>query len=274
MNLQKQRLDVINLISKKVVSWSDRPAPKSDLALDTLVRFIYGMPSKPESDPPFGFLTNTNLETDGIKTQSEDADTPLKRILKRLAHLDIRLTKPTFGFNSYVVGIEGMNLDWTPNADRIDEYNDLICIVDVDYTGLVSLGRAYKGTTEAGKYYTDHPLNPQGAAHVKLDCFHKDIWVLGTHRNQPNCLVQIGGEITITRDLDRDGTRKGDSNEVSGYFGINFHSAFDDQGTIDRWSAGCCVVPKIKEKDAMVNHLKKATNKKISYILLDGSILM
>lgn len=266
MSLQKQRIEVINLISKKVLSWGDRPAPKSDAALDSLVRFIYGLPPVSSENTIYSFIT--------LPVQLEETNTPVQRVLKRLDTLGIRLAKPSVhGFNTYVLGIEGFGQDWKSNCDRIDEYNDLVCTIDVNQEGVVTLSKAYRGTTEAGKYYTDNPLNKQGAAHVKIDFLHKDVWVLGKHNNQFNCLVQTGGEMTITRDLNRDGTRKGDSPEMSGFYGINLHSAMDNLGSIGKWSAGCCVIPAVREKDALVDHVKKAVNKKISYILLDGSKL-
>ncbi len=267
MSLQKQRIEVLNLISKKVLSWGDQPAPKSDAALDALVRTIYGLPPQSSSTATYSFITPS--------TPQSEIDTPVQRVLKRLDVLGIRLAKPICQncFHTYVLGIEGLGQDWKSNCDRIDEYNDLVCTIDVNQDGVVTLSKAYRGTTEAGKYYTDNPLNAQGAAHVKLDFMHKDIWVLGKHNNQFNCLVQTGGEITITRDLNRDGTRLGDSPSMSGYYGINLHSAMDNLGSIGKWSAGCCVIPKVSEKDALVNHIQKAVNKKISYILLDGSKL-
>jgi hypothetical protein len=266
MTLQKQRLEAINMLSAKVISWKDIPAPKSDIALDELIRYIYKLPPATLNELPYSFLTGTQTSS------TNDSNSPLKRVLNRLDALDIKLKKPAErGYNCYVLGIEGIGLNWKSNADMIDEYNDLITTLDVTHEGKVSMSTCYRGTTEAGKYYTQNPLNKDGAAHVKIDFMHSDIWMLGKHNNQQNCLIQIGGAITITRDLNRDGTRAGDSGDMAGYYGINLHSAMDNVGSIGKFSAGCTVIPRVKEKDTLVNHFKKAVNKKVSYILLDGS---
>ena len=59
------------------------------------------------------------------------------------------------------------------------------------------------------------------------------------HRNNHEALVQTGGEVTVCRDLNKDGQRAGDKRET-GDFGINQHWGYDQQ-EVDKASAGCLV---------------------------------
>lgn len=274
MDLQDKREIASKLLADRIKAWGSQPAPKSDRAVDDLLRFIYDEQPNLSDYAPYAILDKLVAPQAESQPSVQTPLTPAQRVIKRLVQLDIKLNRPVElnAYNSYVLGIEGMNLDWTKNADRLDEYNDIIMSIDVHGNGEVTLSRAYLGTTESGKYYTFNPLNKDGAAHIKLDFMHRDIWQLGTHKQQENCLVQTGGAITISRDLNRDGTRGGNSDEFSGFFGINLHTSSEGaQASIGRWSAGCTVIPSRTEKDSLVNHLKKAANNKFSYILLDGS---
>lgn len=271
MQIQDKREIACKLLVDRIKAWGSQPAPKSDRAVDDLLRFIYDELPNLSDAPSYDILDKLIAPVASAPPKVPTPLDPLQRIIKRLVELDIKVTRPAQGFNSYVLGIEGMSPNWIKNSDRLDEYNDLLMTLDCYSDGSIKLSPAYVGTTEAGKYYTVNPLNKDGAAHIKLDFLHKDIWELGTHKNQPNCLVQTGGAITISRDLDQDGTRHGDSAEFSGFFGINLHSADGMRDSIGRWSAGCSVIPIVTQKDSLVNHIKQAANKKVSYILLDGS---
>jgi hypothetical protein len=271
-NLFEQRTLAAKLITERLRLWGSQPAPKSDRAVDDLIRFIYDEQPNLNNSPSYSILDYL-VKPDVKSVSTPQILDPIQRVTKRLMELGIKLSRPTepSTFYTYVLGIEGMNLNWIKNADRLDEYNDLIMTIDAYSDNSIKLSPSFIGTTEAGKYYTDHPLNSQGAAHIKIDFLHKDIWQLGRHKDQDNCLIQIGNEITITRDLNRDGSRIGDSEETSGYFGINLHTADGKTESINRWSAGCTVIPSRTDKDRLVNHVKQAANTKISYILLDGS---
>ena len=59
------------------------------------------------------------------------------------------------------------------------------------------------------------------------------------HRNNHEALVQTGGEVTVCRDLNKDGQRTGDKRQT-GEFGINQHWGYD-LPEVDKASAGCLV---------------------------------
>ena len=98
-------------------------------------------------------------------------------------------------------------------------------------------------TTDPGNYWREHPMNPKGTAQVKPG-YYPRLWRLGLHRGRYEALVQCG-DCTVYRDHDRD-TRLDGRVEDRGVFGINLHRAadrLDVPDSVDRWSAGCQVVP-------------------------------
>ena len=204
-----------------------------------------------------------------------------KKILKRILDLGIKLQKPPEGYRAYVVGIEGCNTDLTTNDDQLDAWNDAIGVLMVYDEGPVRLFGLFPGTTEPGKYYTQNVMNKEGSARVVTDRLHKDIWQVGTHIRQPNCLVQTGAPIAVVRDSNRDGKRGSNEKIREGFYGINFHHAQDRYNpySIGKWSAGCCVIPKTESHQSCMGIVKRSydygRNKaaKFSYILLDGSKL-
>ena len=82
-----------------------------------------------------------------------------------------------------------------------------------------------------------NPTNPRGAARIEFGQY--DAWQVGMHRGNHEALVQTGGEVTVCRDLNKDGVRTGDKRDT-GSFGINQHWGYD-LPEVDRASAGCLV---------------------------------
>ena len=203
------------------------------------------------------------------------AEHPITRkVLNRILALGFKLEKG----KAYIVGIEGVDTDLKPNKDLLDAWNDAAGALYVQHDGIVRLIGPFKCTTEPGRYYTVNPMNSKGGARVLLDSYNKDVWMRGTHIREPNCLIQTGAPITVSRDKDRDGKR--DANEYldRGWHGINAHSTGRDNWsphTIGRWSAGCLCYLKVSDKNRVMAYLNRVARNqsKFTYILLDGSKL-
>ena len=118
-----------------------------------------------------------------------------------------------------IVYVEGMNSDGTPNADEANKWNDLRLLIRFE-GGAPKIVGEWAATTEPGRYYTDHPVNPLGAARIEFGQYKA--WQVGIHHESHEALVQTGGEVTVCRDLNKDGQRTGDKRQT-GEFGINQH---------------------------------------------------
>lgn len=130
-----------------------------------------------------------------------------------------------------IIYVEGVNADGTPNADRMNEWNDRRLVLNHN---LEIVGN-WAATTEPGWKYTVKPLNPKGAFRIAFGQYKA--WKVGTHKDH-EALVQVA-PVKGHRDRDKNGFRTGDP-VVTGTFGINQHWG-GDALKVDAWSAGCLV---------------------------------
>ena len=171
-----------------------------------------------------------------------------------------------------IIYIEGVNPDtFALNSDTENYWNDTRNLILEDGTVVMSA----QATTEPGTYYTDNPLNPKGAARIAFG-HYKEAWAFGMHKKQ-KALVQVG-EITVHRDLNKDGVRTGDKT-YTGLFEINQHTTGDSPyasipDLVGRWSAGCLVgkVPKT-HYEIFLPTLRQFGYPVWDTTVLDGSLL-
>ena len=110
--------------------------------------------------------------------------------------------------------------------DRLGIYDDLFVLL---------IGKAvtkWRGSTDPGQYYIDHPMTPRGCAQLR-EGIH--LFRPGLHRGHA-AFVQAE-DFHVNR-LDRHG--KVESVDF-GEFGINLHSGGPGE-EVDRYSAGCQIV--------------------------------
>ena len=141
-----------------------------------------------------------------------------------------------------IVYVEGADGNGNPNADRRNEFNDRRTVIAIE-NGRPVLKLNVVGSTEPGDHFINNPMNPLGAARIAFGQYKA--WRVGTHNaskpSKHEALIQVG-EITVHRDLNKDGKRTGDRLDVGAAFFINQHSGFDAPvGNIGRSSAGCLV---------------------------------
>jgi hypothetical protein len=139
-----------------------------------------------------------------------------------------------------IVYVEGLNEDGTVNDDAADKWNDLRVVIGFEGDKPVILGK-WRATTEPGRYYTDNPVNPKGAARIEFGQYQA--WRVGMHRGDHEALVQRG-KVTVCRDLNKDMIRTGDARDIGDNFGINQHgpSGTDEApDNVGKFSAGCLV---------------------------------
>jgi hypothetical protein len=135
-----------------------------------------------------------------------------------------------------IVYVEGMNPDGTANANEANKWNDLRLLIRFDGGEPRIIGK-WAATTEPGQYWTQNPVSALGAARIEFGQYRA--WQVGMHRNDQEALVQTGGEVTVCRDLNKDGQRTGDKRET-GEFNIDQHWGYD-LPEVHRASAGSLV---------------------------------
>lgn len=140
-----------------------------------------------------------------------------------------------------IVYVEGIDLDGTPNGNASNKFNDARILIALDTTGRPSI-TSWVATCEPGKFYTENPLDPAGAARIALGQYKA--WAVGIHKegapSAHEALLQVA-KITVCRDANKDYQREHDA-QVFGMYGINQHWGYDlPQDDIGEASAGCLV---------------------------------
>lgn len=140
-----------------------------------------------------------------------------------------------------IVYLEGAGTDGVPNDNKPNQFNDVRTVITVQDGKPVIVGK-WDGTTEPGKFYTQNPMNPKGAARIALDQFKA--WVVGTHgagAGAHEALVQHG-TIRVFRDINKDYKRDGDAVDTGSSFAVDQHWGYDLPSLdIANASAGCLV---------------------------------
>lgn len=136
-----------------------------------------------------------------------------------------------------IVYVEGMDVDGTRNGNEPNQFNDIRTVIRFSHAGIPILAGCWEATTEPGRYWTEHPMDPGGAFRIKFGQYKA--WSVGTHHTH-EALVQVA-PITGYRDKNRDAKRGGDQ-EVTGLFGVNQHWGYDfPRADLKNSSAGCLV---------------------------------
>ena len=130
-------------------------------------------------------------------------------------------------------------------------------------------------TTDPGKYWLMHPMNPKGTA-VLVPGQYRGTWQLGKHQGKYEALVQRK-PVKVYRDNSKDEVI--DYNNIvtlvdEGYFGINIHRSnpYDQSYEINKWSAGCQVFKKVDDFNAFMDLCRdsaKVYGPKFTYTLID-----
>lgn len=132
----------------------------------------------------------------------------------------------------------------------------------------------FKCTTDPGTFWLKNPQNSQGTA-ILNEGQYVDVYGIRKHRGQYNALCQSWGNVSVTRDYDRDAILDFYNGRVAkGSFGINIHHASSNGSTlyVDKYSAGCQVFKNIKDFNFFMQlcYLHRSIHgNKFTYTLVD-----
>jgi peptidoglycan hydrolase-like protein with peptidoglycan-binding domain len=108
-----------------------------------------------------------------------------------------------------IVYLEGVDPDGNLNENRPNEFSDTRLVFWLDSEGKL-VWKAWQATTEPGDFFTQHPMNPAGAARIAFGQY--SAWAVGWHlfgrASQHEALVQAA-PVSIYRDANKDNKREG-----------------------------------------------------------------
>lgn len=148
-------------------------------------------------------------------------------------------------------------------ADAPDQFDDTLYLITPD-----SFLR-YPCTTNPGVYWLKNWFNPKGCAVLKPGQYI-DSWAIGKHRGLYEALVQCK-PVTIYFDTNKDAKSDESGEQSTGLFGINIHRASDNWASkvVDKWSAGCQVLPNPANFTELMALCKLSGKQKFTYTLLN-----
>jgi len=155
-----------------------------------------------------------------------------------------------------IVYVEGVDGDGRENADEFNFWNDRRLVFRIDDAGNPVVMINVAATTEPGKYYTQNPMNPAGAARIAFGQYKAH--GIGLHNGQHPALVQRG-KIRVHRDINRDGKRSpNDPISIGSAFGLNQHTTRPGQPPqlVGKYSAGCLVGQSYSEHMAFMELIR------------------
>lgn len=168
----------------------------------------------------------------------------------------------------YIEGVDPVEENFRVNKDILDYWDDTRNLIRNDGEILMSA----VCTTEPGRYYTNNPMSPDGAARIAFGQY-LDAWGFGIHgTSYPHrALVQIA-PVKFYRDLNKDGYRTGDRLFYD-TIGMNQHTTSNAPETIEYWSAGCLVGRYPTTHAKFLSILESTGRKTFHTTVLDGEEL-
>lgn len=168
-----------------------------------------------------------------------------------------------FKDNLNLVGIRRMN-------GVVNTFDDLLLCIQWD--GKDFQFTKSKCTTEPGQYWLDNPMEKEGAA-ILVPGQYLDCWKLGLHQGKYKALVQAR-RVKVYRDGNRDKVfDEHPETAQDGIFGINIHRASPagESVQVDKWSAGCQVLAKNTDFDALILSAEATKKEFFTYSLIRES---
>lgn len=157
-------------------------------------------------------------------------------------------------------GLESLNLIAERSPGNMpDAFDDLFHAVMMTNAGW--LHRIYACTTDPGAYWLRNPGRVDGTAIIAPGQY-RGAYREGLHKGRYPALVQCG-PVDVFRDRSQDGTPDATGPRYTGLYGVNIHRANADRTStvVDKWSAGCIVLPDRRDHDELLTLYRRSATR-------------
>ncbi len=154
-------------------------------------------------------------------------------------------------YNVNIIGIRNPNLV----ANSFDD--TMICAYKITDQWVL---KEWQITTDAGKYWLQHPMNSKGCA-LLVPNQYRGVYKIDKHLGKYYALCQRNGEVEVYRDDNKDQILDfDDATKQWGMFGINIHRSnpYNESKKVEKWSAGCQVFKKVDDFNEFMTICNKA----------------
>jgi hypothetical protein len=174
------------------------------------------------------------------------------------------------GYDVNIVGVRNSST----GKKVTNVFDDLITISFKDEAGVWQYYE-WANTTEPGKKGVQQYHNPKGVARL-VPGQYRGVWSIDKHQGKYEALCQRLGNVTVYRDANKDLVFD-ETKTDTGMFGINIHKAGQDSTWVENWSEGCQVFKRVKDFDAFMKIVKKASKihgNRFSYTLIESKDIL
>ena len=163
------------------------------------------------------------------------------------------------GYSFFTKGNYNVNIIGVRNPNLVSNSFDdtLICAYKVADQWVL---KEWRITTDAGKYWLQHPLNAKGCA-LLVPNQYRGVYKIDKHNGKYFALCQRNGKVEVYRDDNKDQIL--DFDDVTkewGMFGINIHRSnpYSESTNVEKWSAGCQVFKAVNDFNDFMSICNKA----------------
>lgn len=169
-----------------------------------------------------------------------------------------------FTDGSYNMNIIGVRAKTNPVITN--KFDDFI-ILDYKNESGKWCRQIYKATTDPGITWLNYPMDVNGCA-MMVPGQYRGLWRIGMHKGRYKALVQ-NRPVTVYRDNNKDSVYDIEAAILhTGVFGINLHHAGADSVSVDKWSAGCQVVARLRDFQQLMSIVSKQKATTYTYTLI------
>tara|TARA_R100001015_G_C4597004_1_gene152163 strand:+ start:358 stop:972 length:615 start_codon:yes stop_codon:yes gene_type:complete len=163
------------------------------------------------------------------------------------------------GYSFFTKGDYNVNIIGIRNPNQVaNNFDDtMLCAYKVSEQWIL---KEWQITTDAGKYWLQHPMNSKGTA-ILVPNQYRGVYKIDKHLGKYYALCQRNGEVEVWRDDNKDQILDfNDATKQWGYFGINIHRSnpYSESQKVEKWSAGCQVFKKVDDFNEFMGICNKA----------------
>lgn len=185
----------------------------------------------------------------------------IKNLKNKMSIANLQATLEAMGYAFFTKGNYNVNIIGVRNPNLVaNSFDDtMLCAYKVADQWIL---KEWEITTDAGRYWLKHPMNPKGTA-ILVPHQYRGVYKIDKHSGKYYAVCQRLGEVEVYRDDNKDQILNFDDvTKEWGMFGINIHRSnpYSESQVVEKWSAGCQVFKKVDDFNEFMEICNNARN--------------
>ena len=192
----------------------------------------------------------------------------MDKLLEKIKSADFSKILVNKGYAYFTNGKYNLNIIGVRRAGNkvTNQFDDYIVVEYIDMYG-IKTREVFAATTDPGLSSITNPISSKGCA-ILVPGQYRSSWMIGYHKGKYEALVQCK-PLKVYRDNDKDNVYDLNPKTIEeGIYGINLHHAGTDSISVDKWSAGCQVIARLRDFQQLMKTCMKQNGNTFTYTLL------